>query len=526
VVSVGFALRGLAAVAATTLPAVLMACGDARPVARGPNVLWVVWDTVRADRMSLHGHARPTTPRLDAWAAGARVFDDAVSPAGYTMPSHASMFTGLLPGEHCAHNGQPRLEDRFTTLAELLRDAGYRTFLFSANPHVSAQPARNLAQGFERTEHPWSPRWGDEALRLVQAKLPAEDRSSELAERLAAAERGDRSLTPWNIKAAGALAQRAVLEWLASGDAQRPWFVFLNYMEAHRPLIPPRSYRELMMSEKDVGRSYEIDRSWLPLWEYTFGLREYTEAELELTRATYDAALRELDDLFAELLDALAERGFLRDTVVVLTSDHGEHLGEHHMLDHQYSLHQVLLRVPLLIHYPGRIEPGRDTRPVSTRDLFPTLLELAGVEAPAGAPAGTSLLAPREARSRLAEDPASSTVGIAQVLAAHPGWDPSPFRRRLRALLEDGHKYLWSSNGSHALYDLRSDPLEQRNLIGEAPERAQRLDAALAARHAALARCEPDTGASPPALSEEERRLLEGLGYVAPEAEPGGAPSP
>ncbi len=106
-----------------------------------PNILWVVWDTVRADHLSLYGYERETTPRLDAWAAGARVFDDVRSVASYTLPSHASMFTGLLPSEHCTHNDHKRLDDRYTTLAELLREAGYQTFLFSSNPHVSA-PAR------------------------------------------------------------------------------------------------------------------------------------------------------------------------------------------------------------------------------------------------------------------------------------------------------------------------------------------------------------------------------------------------
>ncbi len=496
------------------------ACGDGHPVPPpgAPNVLWVVWDTVRADRLSLYGHERPTTPRLEAWATGARVFDDALSTAGYTLPSHASLFTGLLPSEHCTHNGHPRLEDRYETLAELLHAAGWRTFLFSANPQISAQPSRNFAQGFERAAHPWDPRWRQEALAIVRSKLDPRDRSSELGARLEAAGGGPTGLTPWNIKAAGSLAERALLEWLGEGDPKRPWFAFLNYMEAHRPLIPPRAYRERLMSDAQVERSYEVDRSWLPMWEYTFGLRDYDDEELALTAATYDAALRELDDLFASLLDALSAAGQLENTVVVLTSDHGEHLGEHHMLDHQYSVYQPLLRVPLVIFAPGRVEPGRDDRPASSFDLFPTILALAGVDPPEGQRSrARSLLDPPAARLRLAEEPAVSEVGIRQVRRAHPDWDPSPFQRRLRALVDGSTKLLWGSDERVELYDLASDPLEERDLAAAQPERAGRLRQRLDAFYAGLEHCDPSSLAEvPEPTSPEERRMLEALGYLEP----------
>ncbi len=351
----------------------------------------------------------------------------------------------------------------------------------------------------------------------MQRKLPPEDRSSELPERLRRAQRGESPHNAWNIKASGAIAESATLAWLDSVGSKRPWFVFINYMEAHRPYIPPRAYREQMMSEEEVRRSYRVDRSWLPMWEYTFGLREYSEEDLSLTRATYDATLRELDDLFAELLEALAQGGHLDDTIVILTSDHGEHLGEQHMLDHQYSLYQPLLRVPLVIHQPGRIEPGRDPRPVVNFDVFPTLLELVGLAAPEGSGSqAVSLLSPREDRTRLAEDPASSQVAIEQVLAAHPGWDPSPFQRRLRALIDARYKYIWASDGRHELFDLAADPLETRNLLASRSEVTNALADELARRYAALRHCiVSNDSAQPHAHTPTERDMLEALGYLA-----------
>jgi arylsulfatase A-like enzyme len=490
----------------------LAAAACSSPREARPNVLWIVWDTVRADHLGLYGHARPTTPFLDRWAAGARVFEDCLSPASYTVPSHASMFTGLLPSEHCAHNGHPRLDDGFTTVAELLRESGYRTYLYSANPHVSE--AGNLAQGFERAEHPWSASYVAEATRIVEAKLAEEDRTSELRERLRQAEQGASGLVPWNIKAAGEIAQRAALGWLSTIDRDRPFFVFLNYMEAHRPYIPPRPYRERMMSATEVERSYQVDRSWIPMWEYTFGLREYTAEEIELTRATYDAAIAELDDRLRELLAALGEGGFLDDTVVIVTADHGEHLGEQHMLDHQYSVYQAALRVPLVIHYPKRFAPGREPRPVMSHDLFPTLLELCGVAPPSDLrTSAVSLLAPLPDRIRFAEEPAPASLGLEMVHAVHPEWDPSAWRQRLSALVAGEDKLIRRGEERRELYDLGTDPLEGHDLLAERPADADALAADLDRVERDLDRC-TITGPTEVPLTPEQRELLEALGYV------------
>jgi arylsulfatase A-like enzyme len=490
------------------LLALSLAACPARP--RPPNVLWIVWDTVRADRLGLYGHGRDTTPNLDRWAAGGRVFERCLSVAGYTLPAHASMFTGLLPSEHCAHNDHARLDDAYVTIAELLQGAGYRTYLYSANPHISADG--NFDQGFDVAEHPWSPRFRERAERLVRDKLLAEDASSELGAQFEREARGEGPLSHWNIKAAGELAQEGLLSWLGVASG-RPWFAFLNYMEAHRPLVPARGFRERMMSPEEVGRSFAVDRGWLSTWEYTFRLRDYTDEELALTGATYDAALAELDTLFGRLIAALEEGGWLDDTVVVLTSDHGEHLGEQHMLDHQYSLYQPLLHVPLVLHFPARVSAGREERPVASFDLFPTLLELTGVAPPTGLRSqAASLLHPPTARPRMAEDPAPARVPITMVRQAHADWNPEPWERRLRALIEEPHKLIVGSDGRRELYDLAADPLEQRDLVAERPEVASRLERALESRAATLATGE--VGPAPPELTPEQIERLKALGYL------------
>ena len=186
------------------------------------------------------------------------------------------------------------------------------------------------------------------------------------------------------------------------------------------------------------------------------------------------------------------------------------------MLDHQYSVYQPLLRVPLVIRHPGRIEPGRDTRPVVNFDIFPTLLELVGLTAPEGSGSqAVSLLSPREDRVRLAEEPASSEVGIQQVLAAHPGWDPSPYRRRLRALIGAPYKYIWASDGRHELFDLAADPLEKVNLVASRGDVSNAMAEELARRVQALQHCtETDESASPRTGTPTEDDMLESLGYL------------
>jgi arylsulfatase A-like enzyme len=337
-------------IAAVALLVALGCSAPGSPPPAPPNILWVVWDTVRADRLSLYGYEHETTPRLDAWAGGARVFDDARSVASYTLPSHASMFTGLLPSEHCTHNDHKRLDDRFTTIAELLRDAGYQTFLFSSNPHISAG-ARNFDQGFDQAERPFSPEWKDAAREHLRAKHGPDEPLRQVTHAC-------------SIARSGPIAKRAALRWLQTLDRSRPYFVFLNYMEAHPPYRPSLAARQRLMSPDQAKDSYRATGSWEATWEYTFGLRELPPEQIQAKGATYDATLTELDELFYDLLQSLEAGGYLENTVVVLTADHGEQLGEHHMFDHQYSLFDTVLRVPLVISDPSRFEPGRDPRPV------------------------------------------------------------------------------------------------------------------------------------------------------------------
>ncbi len=472
-----------------------------------PNVLLIVWDTVRSDYVSAYGHQKSTTPKLDAWARDARIFEDCISPGSTTLPTHASIFTGLLPTEHGVSHARERLDDSFDTLAEHLQRGGYRTYLFSANNFISDD--FGFAQGFEKTEHPWSERFAARAFEIVKAKV-AEDRSSELTDRVA---RGPEFAirVRQNIKAAGELAVEGVCDWLKQGDAKKPYFVFVNWMEAHRQLIPPRKYRERFMTPEQVERSYKIDRRWSTTWEYTAGLREFSDDEIALTRATYEAAIAELDDLFASLLEGLRNLGKLDNTIVIVTSDHGEHLGEHHMLDHQFSVHEELLRVPLVIHDPRAFPAGRESRPVMTQDLFATLLSRAGLPAPRTARHSLDLRSPQAARPRLSEYPAAMLDPLKDLLKAHPDFDLKPWARSLRAWRSGDFKLIRSSDGRHELYNLKLDPSEQKNLALSDSAAVDRLMAEMMSFKKLLRR--PPAPAKPNQISDDANARKTATGY-------------
>jgi arylsulfatase A-like enzyme len=183
------------------------------------------------------------------------------------------------------------------------------------------------------------------------------------------------------------------------------------------------------------------------------------------------------------------------------------------MFDHQYSVYQPLLHVPLVIHYPRRFAPGRERRPVMSFDIFPTLLDLVGAEPPVGQePQAVSLLAPLDDRTRFAEEPASAGVGIQMVRKQHPEWDPEPWQRRLRAWFEGPYKYIWGSDDRQELYDLDDDPMEQRDLAEDRPETLQAMGESLEAYYGTLNLCAPPSTAQP--VPPEQLELLKGLGYV------------
>jgi len=470
-----------------------------------PNIIWIVWDTVRADRMSLYGYSLETTPHLDRLSGSARVFD-AAAVSCWTLPSHASMFTGLYPGEHGVNSIAGKLDARFETVADILSGEGYETYLFSANPFISSRT--DLSRGFQTQEHPDDEALAERARTLLLDKMDPADRGNPIARRLKALRGG-----AWFVKAVGELANERFLSFLDGREAGTPFFGFLNYMEAHRIRVPPRRFLERVLGTAEVDAAYAFDRSQKRFQGVSLGLADpFSAEERTLIGATYDATILELDALLAELFEALQSRDLLEDTVIVLTSDHGEQLGERGSYLHQYSLDEDLLSVPLVLWAPGHLTPGREPMPVSTIDLFPTLLEIAGVDRPA--PPGVSSLLGRPSRRPLVAEYIEPYEPVLKKFeAANPEWDSSPFRRSLRSLRVDSEKLVWSSTGPVELHDLGTDGGEDEDLAAERAERSAEL-AELLRDWVEARRLLSDGGLSETSLTEDEKELLRSLGYL------------
>ena len=423
----------VAAAGAALSVAGLLACSTGREVP--PNFLVIVMDTARASRFSAYGYERPTTPRLDAFGAKGIRFARATSTTSWTVPSHASLFTGLLPVRHGATQEHNRLEPGPQTLAELLGAAGYQTLAVSGNAMVSRRTG--LVRGFDHVKESF--------------KHKNHRRSPAVADH------------PNLI---------AVNDFIASRDPSRPFFVFVNFNEAHGPYLPPEPYHSRFVRQPtDEETVVRVARVGIADYYTTPGI--LSDTELALLGDLYDGVIAYLDALVGGLLDGLERSGALDDTVVVLTADHGENIGDHGHLRHVFSLYNTTLRIPLWIRLP-RDERAGEVRDevVSLMDLFATILRLAGLEEPAAQRGGQDLLAPLDADRAIFGEyyyPSQALGRFSSEQLEHEQSRVQPFRRRTRSVEQHGLKLIWGSDGRHELYDLRADPAEQSNLL-ETPE--------------------------------------------------------
>jgi arylsulfatase A-like enzyme len=467
------------------------------PGATRPNVIVIVMDTTRLDALSCYGNARETTPNLDRLASQGVLFEQATVTAPWTLPSHASLFTGLYPSQHGADASRPRLADDLTSLPEVFRRAGYQTAGFSNNPWIG--PNTNFHQGFDLFEGMWPGFDHRDRVTLWRA--------------ISALNRLARDGTPASQAES---TNRRIAWWLDQArSARAPFFLFVNYIDPHFPYNPPEPYRSRFLRSENRDAAAKLNVRVLkripPPMRLDAGL-------LAALRDLYEGEVAFLDAVLGELLQDLGRRGLTDDTIVLVTSDHGENLGDHDLLFHQFSVHEALLRVPLVLHHPKGLPPGRVSTPVSIADVYPTLLRLAGLEASERADLpGRDLVnrpaAPASDRSILAEYRAP--------LASLPKFRPEPgqtldesyFKRDLKSLRRGGLKLVWASDGRHELYDLSTDPWETRNLIAERAEAARAMEGDLS-RLAAMFKPATGAPADGSSLDENTRRELRALGYL------------
>jgi len=439
-----------------------------------PNVVVIVLDTVRAANVSAYGYTRATTPHLDAFAASAVLYPAAATAASWTVPSHASLFTGLYPWRHGVEFPMLGVEPPLTTLADVLSGRGYATAAVVANPALSRP---QLSHGFRhydaRSLRPFVP----SVVPLLQRLLP----------HLAPRWRFPDTMT-W-VPAAWRPADRITddaIAWLGRRPPGQPYLLFLNYMDAHTPFVPHSGF-----VDRWPGRVPAWPQRGLTVLGTTRRVPEVTAQERGHLTALYDAALSFLDVHLGRLLDFLRAQPGYEDTWVVVTSDHGEMLGEHDRLGHDCQLYDEILRVPLIVHAPRGVvlpAPQRE-RPLQTVDLTPLLLQALGL------PLLPGTAAPEAAPEVLA-------AGRCQCNVLHA----PRHARDVTVLVEGSLKYL-EEDGRGRLFDLAADPHEMNDLAGTRAADAARLRARLQSLRGTL------PGAPPPPMSPERAEALRALGY-------------
>lgn len=443
-----------------------------------PNVILIVMDAVRADHLSCYGYHRKTSPNIDNLAKKGVLFERAFSTAEWSYPSHASIFTGKYPSRHKTLGKDIYLHKENTTIAEILSRNRYLTIGVSGNDLLS--PINGFSRGFQK---------------YVVFDIRHEIRSffrfvkqspKDFARTLVY---GFDGYTYRNIEKIKGFLK----------NCKKPFFLFTNIYNAHAPYNPPRPFKKHFcdnlnrpplsimepISRMMHGHSGEkmpgFDIRKLNLiasdhGQYSFMAKELqvSEEEWEVVKSWYDGGILYLDYRIGELVKFLQHQGIFENTLLIITADHGENFGEHGLASHQFCLYDSLIHVPLIMVYPKAIPRGKKISSlVSLIDIFPTILDLLNIKGHRHDIQGKSLF-PFE--DRKIHDFVCAECGES-VRSRLTG---STLRSRLKqydkgykCLRTESYKYIISADQKEQLYDIRKDPLEEKNIAGKYPDKTK-----------------------------------------------------
>jgi arylsulfatase A-like enzyme len=479
------------------LPPLVLGSGNSVPPGDDPrpNVILISIDTLRPDHLGVYGYERETSPRLDAVAREGILFETAYSQASWTLPAHASLLTGLDPFAHGTVGEEDRLPGELETLAGRLGGAGYRTEAWVGTaPYGYVGAAYGLAAGFDAYRHYPHPK-------RFRSSLIARAVDGEILRRI--------SRDVGNARA----EIDSVIGWLR-GSRSHPFFLFVHLYDVHSkssrlPYEAPPPFLDRFCRDRLAG--FSGCRAGRCASDRLLGMVKgeeppFEEDEVELVRCLYDGGIAFVDHELGRLFDVLEEEGLDENTVVIVTSDHGEAFFEHDLPLHS-TLHEEVTRVPLIVRMPGGISGKRMRGVVSLTDLAPTILELAGVGIPVELRGRSLVDTLREWRATADSD----AIGV------------SPQRTFYRSgslkLIEGGLSEHDPAAPPRELYDLTIDAEERENRTDWDQERAAGLGLALRARRdESLALRRRLLGGKPAErveLGESERARLRALGYLA-----------
>ena len=444
--------------------------------ARGdePSLIIILVDALRPDHLSCHGYFLPTSPHIDAWAKKGVSFKMARATSTWSIPTHASLFTGLYPSSHGAYSLFSVLGEEVPTLAEILSKNGYYTLSLFDNPLLGK--ISGLDRGFDvalgvENEHKVSLTLIRTYKKFLKKKPLTED------------------------------IIRLTHKWIDyCAEHNLPYFVFMNLFDVHAPYIPKEPYFSEFL------KSVRIDQVNLPLvrkFNYHVKsirekldlLAELSDADLSYILKMYDSNIRYEDNQVGDLMGTLEDKDQLDDTLIIITADHGEFLGEHHYIGHLVNnLYDPGLRIPLIFWYPKKVKPGVEKEPISQVDIFPTILSLLNLEDQI----------PHDIQGR----DLFSMKGPKDVLAEF--WDDTN-NKFSRAIISQGRKLIMNDEGGLQLYDLDNDPRENDNLAATHAGKAAELRDSLKKTINSFERFEPRIEEKG---KRELKRVLKSLSYM------------
>jgi len=420
------------------------------PASAMPNVLLITLDTVNAEHMGIYGYSRANTPNLQALLKQSTFYTNFVAVAPLTLTSHASIFTGLYPQSHGAYRefrrfetGRP-LDGRIPTMAQVLTSHGYHTMAIVANRYYLNTEFATL-RGFQFVD------W------LAPTVLVAPDRDYLLRSRLRDVLRVDRIVQDLdNVTTPAVEVNRRALDMLDKASRQSsPFFLFLNYCDAHVPYLPPPPYSSLYPG-RNLGFSL---KNYTQLMD---SVNNHNQPLPSVARShlisQYDGAIAYLDARVGEIIQHLKNNGDFDRTMIIVTSDHGEAFGERNILFHDAAVYQDEVHIPLIVKYPGQRSAARVEAVATHVDLMPTVMNVLGIDPPANLQ-GVDL-----------RDVAGARRVVVSEMHASTNYDGPRFQQIEYAVYSWPFKMIYSTNGMRELYDLSADPFERQNLFRlEAP---------------------------------------------------------
>jgi len=487
-------------------------------ISKMPNVLIIVLDAVRADHLSGYGYHRNTTPNIDRISSEGFLYENAISASCWTLESMTSMLTGLLPSRHGVHWGNLNLKDNIPTLTEYLRDAGYRSFCLSNNGAFLNKKSE-LVKGFD---YFWEVKFlfdPDKAKSSFKKFINSVYRRTFFSRYMFDFSNfGKDSLIKKIFK-------KTILGRFHLGAAEtnlrfkryvrsikkdgKPFFAMLLYIDAHLPYRPPGRFRRLFMPDK--FREEDIRKVNYDAEKFLSGKVKMSEYDFDILRALYDGEIAYLDSKIGELYEFLKRENILDDTLLIITSDHGENIGDHGLMDHRYCLYDTVLKVPLIIRYPEAFTPGKRVRHhVQTLDLFPTIENLLSVES--GIEFDGISLFDRERDG-------NGEMAFAECVVPQPVSSKdedeiaalSKYLHSLKALRNHRYKFILKSDGKNELYNLKEDPDEENNIAPSNPVIVEDLLQELLRKTGSFNR---EVNSSDLNLDSEIKERLKSLGYL------------